>query len=226
MKIWFNLLFFCALSAGAMAQASEVRKVGGFTGVKASEAIDVYLKKGDAESVKVEAEAKTLPRVLTEIKDNTLKVHMKSGTSNNSSVKIYVTYTKLDHISSSSAANVFSDGPIKAGTMDISASSAASVEITLDAEAVNVDVSSAGNIVLEGKSKSLEIEASSAGDINAYNLECESVKARANSAGSAKINVTKALEAHANSGGSIRYRGNPMKTNTQSNSGGSVKKSN
>ena len=80
--------------------------------------------------------------------------------------------------------------------------------------------------MLEGKVKSLEIEASSAGDIDAYRLESEKVYARTSSAGSAKVNVTKELEAHASSGGSIRYRGNPVKTNTDSSSGGSVKKTN
>ena len=110
--------------------------------------------------------------------------------------------------------------------MGVTVSSAASVEVSIESETLVVEASSAGNGVLEGKVKSLEIEASSAGDIDAYRLESEKVYARTSSAGSAKVNVTKELEAHASSGGSIRYRGNPVKTNTDSSSGGSVKKTN
>lgn len=224
-KLIALLLFSGILTSWA--QQTEVRQVGSFSGVKSGEAIDVYLKKGDKESVKVEVTSIKLSDVLTEVSGSYLKVHMRSGMyRNKGTIKVYVTYVNLNKISASSASNVFSEGIIKTGLMDISVSSAAQIEIQIESENLTLDVSSAGNIVLEGKAKSLEVEASSAGDVDAYNLESEKVEARASSGGSVKINVTKELDAQASSGGSIRYRGNPMKTNSDSSSGGSVKKSN
>lgn len=209
------------------AQQTEVREVGSFSGIKSGEAIDVYLKKGDKESVKIEATSAKLSDVLTEISGSYLKIHMRSGIyRNKGTIKVYVTYVNLNKISASSASNVFSEGTIKTNLMDISVSSAAQIELKIESENLTIDASSAGDIVLEGKAKSLEVEASSAGDVDAYNLESERVEARASSGGSVKINVTKELDAQASSGGSIRYRGNPMKTNSDSSSGGSVKKSN
>lgn len=224
-KLIALLLFSGILTSWA--QQTEVRQVGSFSGVKSGEAIDVYLKKGDKESVKVEVTSVKLSDVLTEVSGSYLKVHMRSGMyRNKGTIKVYVTYVNLNKISASSASNVFSEGIIKTGLMDISVSSAAQIEIQIESENLTLDVSSAGNIVLEGKAKSFEVEASSAGDVDAYNLESEKVEARASSGGSVKINVTKELDAQASSGGSIRYRGNPMKTNSDSSSGGSVKKSN
>jgi hypothetical protein len=221
------VVLFCLLFVSGFAQQSETRSLGSFKGVKVGEAIDVYLKKGDKESVKVEVTGVSLSDVLTELTGSSLRVHMRDGNyKNQRSVKVYVTYVNIDRISSSSAANVFSEGTIKASTMDISTSSAASVEISLEAESVTVDVSSAGDATLEGKAKSLRVEASSAGSVDAYNLECENVDASVSSAGSAKVSVSNALDAQASSGGSIRYRGSPKKTNTNASSGGSVKKSN
>jgi len=221
------VVLFCFLFSSGFAQQSETRSLGSFKGVKVGEAIDVYLKKGEKESVKVEVTGVSLSDVLTELTGSYLRVHMKDGNYRNQrTVKVYVTYVSIDRISSSSAANVFSEGTIKASTMDISTSSAASVEISLDAESVTVDVSSAGDATLEGKAKSLRVEASSAGSVDAYNLECENVDASVSSAGSAKVSVSNALDAQASSGGSIRYRGTPNKTNTNASSGGSVKKSN
>ncbi len=219
-----GMLLFLAFQV--CGQESEVRSVGSFTGIKSAEAIDVYLKAGNKESVRVEASGVRLSDVITEISGSYLKIHMASGNFRRTNVKVYVTYVKLEKISASSASNVFSEGTIKSGVMDISASSAASVEVALDVDDLTADVSSAGDIVLEGKAKSLEAEASSAGDVDAYRLECETVRARASSAGSIKVTATKALDARASSGGDVRYRGNPMKTNTDSSSGGSVKKSN
>lgn len=227
MRISYVVLLVLIASLNGIAQQSEIRQVGTFRGVKAAEDVDVYLKKGDKESVKVEVSGVDLSDVITEVNGSTLKVHMRDGNyRGKKSVKAYVTYAQLEKISASSAANVFSDEPIKSARMEINVSSAGSVEVKLDAESVTISASSAGQSVLEGKTKSLEIEASSAGDIDAYNLECENVNASTSSAGSAKVTVTKELEAHASSGGSIRYRGNPVKTNTDSSSGGSVKKTN
>ena len=211
----------------AWGQQTEERKLDAFKGVKAAQAVDVYLKKGDKESARVVVSGVDPDEVVTEVAGSYLKVHMREGNYRGSrSVKVYVTYVTLEKLSASSAANIFSESTIKTSRLDVSASSAASIEVTIDAGDVLADVSSAADIVMEGKARSLEAEASSAGDIDAYNLECESVVASVSSAGSAKVNCTKEIEAQASSGGTIRYRGNPGRTNTSSSSGGSVKKSN
>jgi hypothetical protein len=223
---FFGSLFLFFLALGVFAQTSETRQLGTFKGVKVGEAIDLYLKKGASESAKVEVERVDLKDVLTEVSGGYLKVHIRDNNyRNRGTVKVYITYVTLERISASSASNVFSEGTIKAGVLDIGASSAANVELTVDADELSVDVGSAGDVTLEGKARSLYIEASSAGSIDAYNLECEKVDATASSAGSAKFTVTKTLKAQASSGGSIRYRGNPTSSNTDSSSGGSVKKS-
>lgn len=226
MRKFIAALFLSISSIAVMGQQSEVRSIGSFSGLKAGEAIDVYLKKGDKESVRVETSGTDLGNVLTEISGSYLKIHMRDGRYKNQNVKVYVTYVSLDRIHASSAANVYSEGTISSNSLTMSASSAATIEIAINAGDVMVEVSSAGDIVLEGKAKSLELEVSSAGEVDAYELECEIVRAEAASAGSAKISVTKELTAHASSGGSIRYRGTPGRTNTDSSSGGSVKKSN
>jgi Putative auto-transporter adhesin, head GIN domain len=210
----------------SFAQQSEVRSLGKFTGVKAAEAIDVYLKKGDKESVRVETTGAKLSDVLTEVSGSYLKIHMRDGGYRNGNVKVYVTYVSIDKVSASSASSVFSDGTIRSASFNLSVSSAASIELSIEAETVVADASSAGDAVLEGKVKNLELEASSAGEIDAYGLESEDVIAGASSGAEIKVNVTKTLDAHASSGGSIRYRGAPSRTNTDSSSGGSVKKSN
>ena len=226
MKKLALLTLVLASFLSAMAQQTETRQVGTFKGIRASEAIDVYLKKGDKESVKVEVEGVRLTDVVTEVSGSYLKVHMREGNYRNRNVKVYITYVALEKISASSASNIFSDGVIKSNSLEINAASAGSVELQLDAGDITADVASAGDITLEGKAKSLTAEASSAGSLDAYNLDCETVNISASSAGSAKVSVSKELEAEASSGGSVRYRGNPTKTNTGSSSGGSVKKTN
>jgi hypothetical protein len=226
MRRFMTLALLSVVSVFVYAQDIETRSIGSFKGIKSAEAVDVYLKKGDKESIRVEASGTSASNVITEVSGSYLKIHMRDGNYRNKNVKVYVTYVSLDRISASSASNVFSEGTINSSSLDLSASSAASIEININSDMVTVDVSSAGDIILEGKVKTLEVEASSAGEVDAYGLDSEKAYANASSAGSIKITVANDLNAKASSGGSIRYRGSPARTNTDSSSGGSVKKSN
>ena len=203
---------------------SQTRALGSFTGVKVAEGVDVYLTKGDKESARVETDGVKPEYVITEVSGSYLKVHMRDG-NHRGTVKVYVTYVKIDRLSASSAGSIYSEGSIQASSLEISTSSAGNVEVLVNAESVDISASSAGEAEIKGKTKSLNVDASSAGEIDAYDLEAEDVTAGASSAGSIRINVSNALTAKASSGGSIRYRGNPNKSITDSSSGGSVKKS-
>jgi hypothetical protein len=225
MKPVFSLIF-SLFTLLAMAQESEVRNVGSFSGIKAAEGIDVYLKKGDKESVKVEVTGTRISNVITEISGSYLKIHMREGNYRNNDVDVYVTYVNLEKLSCSSAANVFSEEVIRADELEMSVSSAGSIDIKLEAGEVEVDASSSGEAELQGKVRFLRIDVSSAGEVDAYDLEAEKVSVNASSAGTAKVNAVKELEAEASSAGSIRYRGNPARSITNASSGGSVKKSN
>jgi hypothetical protein len=225
-----NLLLVTLLTAVitvGYAQESETRAVGSFSGVKVSEGIDVYLKKGDKESVRVEVTGTKIENVITEISGSYLRVHMKDGNyRGKTDAKVYVTYVKVDKLSASSAGSIFSESILEADDMEINVSSAGSIEVTIQANSVDASASSAGEVELQGKTGSLDISASSAGQIDAYDLKAKKVNADASSAGSLKITVDDELRARASSGGSIRFHGNPDKSFTDSSSGGSVKKSN
>lgn len=219
-------LLMAGITSFAIAQKSEMRQVKPFSAVSAAEGVDVILQKGNKESVKVEvAENADIARVITEVSGSYLKIHMKSGQYKGSlHVRVYVTYVKLEKIIGSSAANIFSQEAIKADKLELRASSAASLELTVDVNELTCDASSAGEMELEGKTREVHFDASSAAKIDGYDLQADIVKANASSAGSIKVTVINELYAEASSGGDIRYRGNALKTHTNANSGGSVKK--
>lgn len=211
----------------AIAQKSEVRSVGPFSAVSAAEGIDVFLKRGDKPGVRVEvSEGADLSRVVTEVSGSYLKIHMSSGRHvGNISARVYVTYVSINKVVASSAANVYSEEVIRSDEFEVSASSAASIELKLDVGNLEASASSAADIELEGKAKRAEFEISSAAKLDAYDLEVGSLDVDASSAGSAKVNVTSEFTAEASSGADIKYRGNPAKSRTNASSGGSVKKS-
>lgn len=225
-KFLVAVLFLGVSLHNVLAQQTVTRSVGSFTGVKAAEGIDVYLKKGNKESVRVETENVSPDQVITEVSGNYLKIHMRDGRRGKIEVKVYVEYVNLERLSVSSAATMFAEGTIHAKTMDMNASSAGDMKVTINAESVHISASSAGEIQVKGKATSVSADASSAGEVDAYDLQAETVVAGASSAGSVQVFVTESLTAQASSGGDVRYRGSPNKSITNSSSGGSVKKVN
>jgi hypothetical protein len=205
-------------------QQSETREPGSFSGVRVSEGIDVFLEKGDRESVRVEVEGTALSNIITEISGGYLKIHRKGSLFGDIEARVWVTYVNIDKLSASSAGSIYSEQPIQARNMLINASSAGSIEVALDAGSADVSCSSAGDVELKGKVRKLKLAASSAGEVDAFDLEADEVDAEASSGASVKFNVSHSLKARASSGGSIRFRGNPETSNTNSSSGGSVRK--
>ncbi len=217
------MLFSIAVVFG---QNVEERKVGSFDEIQVSQGIDVFLIKGTKEKVKVEASGIDLDEVLTEIYGDRLKIHLEGNRYRNPSVKVYVTYVSLESIAASSAATVTADGIIKADRMDIDVSSAADVEVKVEVNELTLSASSSGDIEVSGKTKYLDATTSSAGGVDAYDLEAQIVRVRASSGSGSKVYAISEIDAHASSGASIRFRGNPNKSRTDSSSGGSVRKSN
>ena len=218
------ILLALSLTFVAFGQDKETRDVRSFSAVRVSEGIHVYLKKGTKESVTVESDDIDLDRVITEVDGSTLKVHLQGYNNRGYDIDVHVTFVELDEISASSAANIYSESTIVADDLELSSSSAADIEIDIDAGDVEISVSSSGDIEVSGTADYLDASASSAGDINGYDLSVKEARIRASSAGSIKISVTEDIDARASSAGSVRYRGNPKKSNTDSSSGGSVKK--
>lgn len=222
----FLVVFFIGIVTLANSQETENRNVSAFKGVKVAEGIDVYLKKGTKEALRIEVTGIKTSDVLSEVSGEYLKIHMRDGRYRDHSVKVYVTYVDIDKLSASSASNIFSEGVIKTNRLIMSASSAATIDVELDINELDVSASSAAELELRGKTKSLEIDAASAGEVNAYDLVADVVMVEAASGGSAKVNAVKEIKAHASSGGSIRYKGSPERSNTNSSSGGSVRRFN
>jgi hypothetical protein len=221
------IILLVTVTGSAYAQKTETRAVGPFSGVKAQSGLDVYLKKGTKESIKVVVSGSIEPAdVRTVVSDGTLKVSIEDGSFNNIDVKVYVTYVDIDKLMVNSAATFYSENIIKCSKLTLSAVSSGTIDIQLEVDQLEASAGSAWEIELKGKAETAVFEAASAGEIDAYEMVVNTVKVKAVTAGSAKVNVVKEIEAKAASGADIRFRGNPERSNTSSTSGGSVKKSN
>jgi len=204
------------------AQSTETRSLSDFNEISIGEAIELTLVPGNTNVANIKTSNIDLEDVLLEIRGNTLKIGLGGTRHRNVDVEITLTYKTLGSLSISSAANVSTNGAIKASSLDITVSSAADAVLEISTNKLDIDISSAGELELSGTTTSQRVDVSSAGEYNGYDLDCEDTYVRAASAGSARVMASKKIEAKASSAGSIKYKGDPEKVYVSSNSGGSA----
>lgn len=200
------------------------RNLGSFDEVKASRGMNVYITQGDIEKVVVEADENLLDAIETKIERNTLVVTTSKNIRKSTSKKVFVTVSEINGITSTAGSNVYSENQLKAKNLELSTSAGSNMRLDVDAGKLNVSASSGSNIKLEGHSKEFAGKASSGSNIKAEDLTVDECEARASSGANIWINVREKLDGHASSGGNIFYSGNPKSMNTESSSGGNVRK--
>ena len=203
---------------------TEERKAGSFDEIKVSSGIDVFLRQGNKEEIRVETDENLQEYILTEISGNVLNVYTEVNIRDAKQKKVYVTMKDVKSVKASSAGDVIGESPIKTDEIAIDASSAGDIKLEVYAGRIYVTVSSSGDVSLNGEAGNLEADLSSAGDLKASELTVKDADVSVSSAGDANIFVTENLKARASSAGDIHYGGNPKNVDAHSSSAGGVHK--
>ncbi len=202
---------------------TEIREVGNFEGIEAASGLNVFVEFGEfSPDVEVIADENLLEYIIAEVDDGILKIKSRKNIRRAESRDIFVKAGDINSIEVSSAADFIGENLLVADDLDIEVSSAADLELEVEADEITIEVSSSGSAKLKGETRRLIAEVSSAADLSAYELIAEEGNIEASSAADARVHVTKKLRAEASSAGSVKYEGDPEERNTESSSAGSV----
>jgi Putative auto-transporter adhesin, head GIN domain len=230
-----SLLLLVALSVCAQTTIindanAEKRNVSGFTAIKVSGGIDLFLNQGDEEAVAVSAsEDKYRNRIKTEVSDGLLRIWFDGdginwGWVSNKKLRAYVSVKTLKKLEASGASDVIVSGTLKGGDMEMHFSGASDFKGALDASTLKIRISGASDMTVSGTAGTLEIGASGASDFKGYNFSVDNCDATASGASDIKITVNKEMNANATGASDIRMKGNGVIRKTSNNGASSVKK--
>lgn len=211
---------------GSGSITSEKRIVNGeFKSIEVSNAIDLVIEQADKVEIIVEADDNLQKEITTKVENGKLIIACNySSFINITSKKVIVRVPIIEGIEASSAATVTSTNTIKASVFKIDASSAASLDLTVESEKISCDSGSGSSIDLKGKAISLQVSSSSGSAINAGELLANDIKSEASSGSIQSLHPIVSLEAKASSGANISYNITPKTIKITENSGGSVSK--
>ncbi|MFC4720979.1 head GIN domain-containing protein [Geojedonia litorea] len=220
----FNMNFSPGISGNGNVVTVDRTVEGNFDKIEVSRGMDVYLTQSDTETIEVEADENLQDIIVTEVKNNVLKIYADQNIRHSKSQKVFVNFKAVTSISSSSGSDVFSTNTITAERLELSTSSGSDMELNVNTEHINCSSSSGSDLKLSGKTNSLYAEASSGSDIKAGNLDAVSSHVKASSGADITVNTSKELIAKASSGGDIKYYGNPEKIDKSDGVSGSISK--
>jgi len=219
-KLFFALSLIFTLSLSAQGS----RSIGPFNEIVVSGKLDVLIVQGDTEEVIVYEEGHSEGQVNISIRGNTLKLNLLDGwLKGDRRIPVKIIYKDIHKIRVLAGAELQSDNTIIADQFEVKANSGAEVELKL--EVGNLEGSAAEGAVLKlyGQAETQYVTASTGGEYNAEALSCVNTHVKANTGGEAHVVATKFIDANANTGGEIRYSGNPEEKYTRSNLAGDIR---
>jgi hypothetical protein len=194
---------------------AQPRAVSGFHAIEVSSAIDLYLSQSDYEAVAVSArETKYRDRIRTEVKDGVLKIWYENEgwkwDAGNRKLKAYVSFKEIEKLSASGASDIYVDGVIHGGKLDMRLSGASDFKGAVKLTELRIDQSGASDVSINGSVGIVNIEASGASDVKGYDLVADSCTVKASGASDIRISVNKQLNAHVSGASSVHYKGDAV----------------
>lgn len=206
-------------------QESVTRSVESFRSLRVNGPLDVRLVKGTKPSVRIETAGFPIGEVRTTVSGSSLRIDLENYVlKTKSNIDVWVTYTELDRIVCTGACNVFSSETLQVKSIDLEASTASTIEIEVQSERMFIVAATAGQVIVSGTTVFLDVESATSASVEADRLTAGQVQVDARTASTVKVNAQKAIEATITTAASLRYKGNPEKTNLQSATGGSIRK--
>ncbi|MGV8815811.1 MAG: head GIN domain-containing protein [Gelidibacter sp.] len=220
-------LVSCSFNLGVKGNGNVVTKErtidGSFDQIQVSRGLDVYLTQSETESLTVQADENLHDIIITKIEGNVLKIYADKNIRYATTQKVMVNFKSISKISTSSGSDIYSTGIISADNLELESASGSHMDLDLNVNSLECKASSGSDLKIKGTANQLFAKASSGSAIDATHLTTLTTNATSSSGADIVVNVSKELTAKAESGGAIKYLGNPEKVNTSGSVSGSVK---
>jgi len=202
------LLIPAALAAFAIAgcdlgddgpRTSQTRDVAEFTRIDNRSSVDVRLRVGEDQRVRVRAGEKVIDDVRTVVRDGVLRVDFDHNGWGGDNVIVEASVPRLDGVESSGSGDIEADG--------------------IGAEAFKVSSDGSADISLRGTAGRLEVDLDGSGNADLGELAADAARVSVGGSGDADVRVDKTLDVTVEGSGDVHYHGNPDLTQDLDGSG-------
>lgn len=209
----------------------EKRNISSFHGIEVSTGIILILTRGNEEEVAVSASTiEFRDKIVTHVSNGILKIHYetKLGAINkrneSKNLKAYVSYKTLDRLHVNTGAEVEIQGVLTGSTLEIDANTGGLVKGEIDINKLKVSQNTGSKITFTGKAQSMEIEGDTGSKFIGESLTTGICSISVSTGAGVTITVENEINAKANTGGYIKYKGSAGIREIKTNTGGTISK--
>jgi hypothetical protein len=198
------LLAACSITSGSGQITSESRQVSGFSKVELSGSGELTIEQTGTESLTISAEENLLPKLTSEVSDDTLVLRSTSNAKiiPTQPIKYSLTVKDLSGLAVSGSGSV---------TMS-----------KLATAALSTNISGSGAVTASGTADQQDLKISGSGRYQAEQLTSKTVKVDMSGSGVASVHASDALDLHMSGSGTLTYTGDPKQVTQQISGSGKV----
>ncbi len=195
----------------------QIRTIDEFEELHIGGLVNVYLKQGPKEALKVRADQKFIDQIKSEVKNAQLHIYTEGRIRGERIMEVEITYTSLTKIKTQGVGTLVSTNFIQSDDLILDIGGAPEVKLKVNTDSLQLQMQGTGNVQLAGSTKIFDLNIYGFGDLVAYNLESEKARVRINtpdqSKGIARIQVLSELDAEIVGPRFLYYAGNPQVLN-------------
>ena len=210
---------------------AETRQVGSFHGIHVATGIELILTKGTSQQVAVSAATTEFrDKIVTKVEGGILKIQYESKVKapntrkEKKDLRAYVSYTSLDILNAHTGAKVKIEDVLVAPSLKMDVHTGASVKGKVDIDDLSVDQGTGSEVRLSGSADRLTVEGDTGSMFYGEDLSTGNCTASASTGSGVYITVNGELNARANTGGYVKYKGGAGIREIRTHSGGKVVK--
>jgi hypothetical protein len=188
---------------------TQHRDIKGFKSISIKGAYDVYLKKGNEETVIIEADSNLMSVIKTEVSDSMLDIHNTKTIIRSKELRLTITCPNLNSIDFSGATELSCDSGLVFKDLIINISGAGRIDMNMKLDDLTAIVSGGADLNFCGSANSLDVSITGAGNLNAHDFVTKKCKIDISGFGRAKVNVLQKLDVNISGAGKVDYIGNP-----------------
>jgi hypothetical protein len=217
------VLLFLVLVLIGKADAQKTIMPEDFDQIYVTGNIEVLLEYGAENKVDLYVDGMPYDKVSVKVQRGILRLRtLESWLYRDEVIRVYITYKELRGIQANAGAIVTSDDLIETELFEAHASSGAQVTLSIHASTIEGGASEGGILTLEGRTNKQDMQVSTGAQYNGLEMDAKNTYIRANTGGQAEVVALELLEASANTGGSISYKGDPKTKNIKTVIAGEV----
>ncbi len=188
---------------------SQTLDLDAFSEISLDISADVYLTQGDEQEVVVEGRQNIIDELNLDVFSGEWRIESDRCLKHAGNMKIFITIPEITALSIQGSGDIHSENTIVSDRLDLSVSGSGDFDLAVDSESIDCKVSGSGDIYMEGVAADFDYRLSGSGNLNAFDLETQTMNIKISGSGDADVWVLEYLKIRVAGSGDIHYKGHP-----------------